>query len=329
MTIGLRLFVLVCICTGSLYAQDLSEIQIHGFVTQGFVFSSHNNYLTMRSSAGSLQWTDGAVSVTDSVTDNLRVGLQLHMYQLGQLGGPDIQVDWASGDYKVNDHLGFRAGKIKTVMGLFNDSQDVDAVFLWTLLPQSSYPIDNQGFYLAHLGGEVYGEVPLGKRAGNLEYHGYAGQSSVPVNGGYWKQVADAGLTLTNAPGGTTYGGDLRWKTPLQGLIVGSSADVQAIDGTAVEGSLHIVPFLLSVHYAQYTKGRFYFAGEYDQSTTSAIVTMGPAVFPLPLDLRSWFAMGSYRISKKVQVGSYYSHYVNKAMDTTQPANYSKDWVVS
>jgi hypothetical protein len=39
--------------------------------------------------------------------------------------------------------------------------------------------------------------------------------------------------------------------------------------------------------------------------------------------------MGSYRVWKKFQVGSYYSHYVNKALDTSLPANYAKDWVVS
>jgi hypothetical protein len=39
--------------------------------------------------------------------------------------------------------------------------------------------------------------------------------------------------------------------------------------------------------------------------------------------------MGSYRLRKKLQVGSYYSHYVNKALNTSLPANYSKDWVVS
>ena len=121
------LFLLVWLYAGSLFAQDLAGIEIHGFATQGFLFSSHNNYLTMQSSAGSLQWTDGAVSVSDSLNDNLRVGIQLHMYQLGQLGGSNIQVDWASGDYRVNDHLGFRAGKVKTPLGLFNDSQDVDA----------------------------------------------------------------------------------------------------------------------------------------------------------------------------------------------------------
>ena len=130
------LLALIFVFTCSLPAQDLAGIEIHGFATQGFLYSSHNNYLTMESSSGSPQWTDGAVSFTDSLTDSLRVGIQLHMFQLGQLGEPDIRVDWASGDYKLNEYLGFRAGKVKTVEGLFNDSQDVDAVFLWILLPQ-------------------------------------------------------------------------------------------------------------------------------------------------------------------------------------------------
>lgn len=224
------LFLLVCVCTGSLYAQSLSDIEIHGFATQGFLFSSHNNYLTMRTSTGSMQWTDGAVSITDSVTDNLRVGIQLHMYQLGQLGGPNIHLDWASGDYRFNDYFGFRGGKVKTVMGLFNDSQDVDSVFLWTLLPQSSYPIDNEGFWLAHLGGEVYGYVPLGS-GGKLRYDGYAGQSYLPLIGGYVKQIEDSGLPFTTSPGGKTYGGDVRWETPWKGFLLGFSPMALGVNG--------------------------------------------------------------------------------------------------
>ncbi len=42
------------------------------------------------------------------MTDKLRIGIQLHMYQMGQFGGPNVRVDWASGDYKVSDYLGFR-----------------------------------------------------------------------------------------------------------------------------------------------------------------------------------------------------------------------------
>ena len=39
--------------------------------------------------------------------------------------------------------------------------------------------------------------------------------------------------------------------------------------------------------------------------------------------------MGSYRLRKKIDLGSYYSHYVNKAQGVTPLTNYSKDWVVS
>ncbi len=325
----IRLLLVVCLFAGSLHAQDLAGVEIHGFATQGFLFSSHNNYLTMQSNSGSLQWTDGAISFTDSLTDNLRVGIQLHIYQLGQLGGPNVQVDWASGDYKVNDRLGFRAGKVKTVLGLFNDSQDVDAIFLWILLPQSAYPIDNKSLFLSHLGGEVYGVLPLGSRAGKLRYSGYAGQVTLDLNGGYLKLIADEGLAFSTSPSGKTYGGDLRWEAPLRGLTLGGSASAQAFDGRAPGGTLHISPFLINAEYAQFEKGKFYFAGEYRRTPVNPIATFGPAVVPIPVDTRAWFAMGSYRLSEKFQVGSYYSHYVNKALDTTQPSNYSTDWVVS
>jgi hypothetical protein len=39
--------------------------------------------------------------------------------------------------------------------------------------------------------------------------------------------------------------------------------------------------------------------------------------------------MGSYRLTEKVHLGTYYSHYVNKSLNTALPANYSKDWVAS
>src|ERR1700686_5293145 len=90
---------LVCGAGVPVFAQDLSNIQIHGFVTQGFLYSTNNNYLSMNSTSGSFQWTDGAVSISDSLTDKLRVGIQLHMYQLGQFGGSEVAVDWASADY--------------------------------------------------------------------------------------------------------------------------------------------------------------------------------------------------------------------------------------
>jgi hypothetical protein len=324
------LLLFVCFFAGSLHGQDLAGIEIHGFATQGFLFSSHNNYLTMQSSSGSLQWTDGAVSVTDSLTDNLRVGIQLHMYQLGQLGGPNIEVDWASGDYRVNDYLGIRAGKVKTPLGLFNDSQDVDAIFLWTLLPQGAYPIDNKDFFLAHLGGEVYGTLPLGNHAGKLRYGGYAGYNELDAHGGYIQSLYDAGLTFKNPPGGKTYGGDLRWQSPLTGLILGASELVQALDGTSPTGGLHVPPAPVIAEYGQFSRGRFYVAGEYRRQTTDVTLTFGSVAYPAPSDERIWYAMGSYRLAKKLQAGTYYSHLIDKGEgDPNLSGHYSKDWVIS
>jgi hypothetical protein len=325
----IQALLLVCICTGSLFAQDLEGIQIHGFATQGFLFSSNNNYLSMKSSEGSPEWTEGAVSFIDSLAQKLRVGIQLHMYQLGELGAPNIQVDWASGDYKINDSLGFRGGKVKTAIGLFNDSQDVDAIHLWILLPQAMYPIDNKSFMLSHLGGEVYGEFARGSRAGTVLYRGYAGQANLDLTGGYVKLLAEVGLVFTTPPGGKIYGGDLRWATPLKGLMVGSSAHAQAVDGTAPAGVLHISPFLVNAEYAQFEKGKLYVAGEYRRTPVNVTLTFGPALVLIPFDQRAWFVMGSYRISEQFHLGTYYSHYVVKGTDTALPGNYSRDWVVS
>jgi hypothetical protein len=325
----LSALLILCLYTAILHAQDLSGIEFHGFVTQGFVFSSHNNYLTMQTNSGSAQWTDAAVSVSDSLGEKLRVGIQFHMYQLGEFGGSNVQIDWASGDYRVNDYFGFRAGKVKTVIGLFNDFQDVDAVFLWVLLPQSVYPIDNKATWLANVGGQVYGELPLGNAAGRLHYTAHAGQVTLDANGGYARQFADYGLPVTSPPSGKTYGGDLRWLAPWTGLTIGSSADVQALNGQQLGGNVHVAPYLVGVEYAEFERGKYHFATEYAHAPINPVLTIGSKLLPLPWNAHSWYVMGSYRPGKKIQVGSYYSHYVNKALDTNLPANYSKDWVVS
>lgn len=326
-----RLLLLLLLGLGSVHlaAQNLEDLQIHGFATQGFLYSSHNNYLTMPSSKGSLEWTEGAISVNDPLSDNLRVGMQLHMYQMGQIGGPNVLIDWASGDYKFWDQLGVRAGKVKIPAGLYNDSQDVDSLFLWVLLPQSMYPDDNRDFDLAVLGGEVYGKQALGTRQGTVQYVGYYGESTLDSNGGYMLQLQQFGLFFSSPPSGKCYGGDLRWATPWRGLLVGASAESQALDGTAPQGSLHMAPNFFPAYYAEWRWRKASFEGEYWRTPLRPVVTIGPDVMPITVDSRAWYAMASYQLTKKLQAGTYYSHDVNKAAKTSLPENYSKDWVIS
>jgi hypothetical protein len=324
-------FLALLLCAWDLAAegQDLDRLQIHGFATQGFLFSSNNNYLTMRSSSGSLQWTQGALNVSDSVTDKLRVGIQVHMYQMGQFGGPNVLVDWALGDYKFNDHLGIRAGKVKTPMGLFNDSQDIDSLFLWVLLPQGMYPSSDETFNLAELGGEVYGGISLGKRGGSLQYKGHVGHSSLDSNEGYVRQLADQGLTFTTPPNGKTFGADVRWMAPLKGFAVGAGLLSQALDGTGDAGSIHVAPTMTIAYYGQWDHGKLHLAGEYWRTPLNPTLLFGTMVVPMPLDQRTWYPMVSYQLKPKLQLGTYYSHYQNSGGDTSLPANYSKDWTVA
>jgi len=319
-------FVLVCV---SALGQDLENLQIHGFATQGFLYSTHNNYLTMKSSDGSLQWTEGAVSVSDAVTDKLRIGIQLHMSQMGEFGGPEIVVDWASGDYKFDDRLGVRVGKIKTPIGLFNDSQDVDSLFLWVLLPQSMYPVDNRDYNLSEMGGEVYGSFELGKKRGSVQYRGHIGGSALGADGGYVRQLAEYGLTFPSPPSGMTYGGDLRWATPVEGLTVGASAISTTLDASGDAGSVHMPSALTTAYYAQWDHEKWHLATEYWRTPIYLVLAFGPMTQVLPMDTRAWYPMVRYDVSRKLQVGSYYSRYVNKSQATQSEVSYSRDWVVS
>ena len=320
--------VLIFVLSAGLQSQDLDSLQIHGFVTQSFLVSSENNYLTMKSCSGSLQWTEGAVSLNDTLSEKTRVGIQLHMYQMGQIGGPNVLVDWVSGDYRFNDDLGVRGGKIKVPLGLFNESQDVDALFFWTLLPQSNYPDDNRDFDLAVLGGEVYGSLLLGNR-GRLLYRGYAGENRLDANGGYMRNLAQCGFTFPDPPSGKAFGGDLRWATPLRGLVLGTSAESQSLDGSGPEGTMHVPPVFTAAYYAEWTKGKWYFAGEYWRMPLMLNLQAGPDSLQAQVDQRSWYPMVSYQMTKTIQLGTYYSHYINKDGNTSLPENYSKDWALS
>ncbi len=337
---------LVFLCGSAMFAQDLSNIQIHGFVTQGFLYSSSNNYLSTNSSSGSLNWSDGVVSISDPVSDKLRVGIQMHMSQLGDVGGPTLQVDWATGDYHASDKARFSFGKVKTVIGLFNDTQDVDSVHLWALLPQGVYPIDNKSFTLAHYGADFYGDMRLGEQGGTLSYRAYAGYRTLDLESGYVKEIDQSmprfeqafGLPnalITAAPGGKVFGGDVRWQTPLKGLLIRSSASAEDMQGSAGAVSINAARNVLTQQYAKFERGKFLAAFELKRMPVSltyiANTAGGPIPVGNPVDWHSWYVMTSYRATKKFQVGTYYSHLVDAGggESTSRYQDYSKDWTIS
>jgi hypothetical protein len=312
-------------------AQDmgvLKRIQFHGDLSQGFLFSSANNYLTTESSDGSFRWTEGALNFRLPLTDNLKTGIQLHSYSLGQIGRQTVTVDWAFAEYKFNNYLGIRAGKVKTPMGLFNEVQDIDAAYPWVLLPQSVYPADMRSFHLAHTGFVAYGDFHLPGKAGSISWQGYAGSRSQARGEGFMLQLREEGTILGHASG-PTLGADVRWTPPLSGLIIGASylktnlnAPTAVTDGAPAPGKFK---YDTEDFYAQYQKGKLELDAEFNIEPTWESWGGQPYHYN---PSRIWYLMGSWHVTSKLTTGMYYSRdfgFDSDTRDRSDPGNYSKE----
>jgi len=319
--------VFACFCAGqlTLQAEDFKlfdrDVEIHGFASQGFVYTNTNNWLTMNTSQGSAAFTDFGVNVSTSVTDKLRVGAQLYDRNLGQLGQYHPSLDWAVADYRFKSWFGVRGGKVKTTLGLYTDTQDLDFLRTFALLPQSVYPTDLRDATIAHMGGDIYGNVSLKHRLGDLSYTAYAGHRSDSVYSGVMYLASQYGLHYSSY-GGLQYGGDLRWNTPLKGLLIGASRMNEDITGKGtfinpldpgagfVPESDHSKVDWINQFYGEYTVGKLRIDSEYHRTLHDEQYQVADrAVLETVCDVRGWYVSGAYRVMKRLALGSYYSRY--------------------
>lgn len=311
------------------------KVQVHGFASQGFAYSNQNNYLTMKTSQGSFAFTDGGVNMSTSLTDKLRVGAQAYSRNMGELGNGRVMVDWVLVDYKFNDWIGVRAGKVKTVLGLYNDSQDLSFLHTWAILPQSLYSLDLRGTNIAHIGADLYGTIRL-KNLGLLSYTAYAGKTPEDPTGGYAYGFKQSNI-FVKSYGGRVIGGDLRWNpSGVEGLTLGTSYVDQVIVG---EGSRPVTPAhklgifyeksaknYMNQYYVQYARGGLRLEGEYRRFWRDQVVlNLGSR----STDNRGYYIAAAYRPLKQLEVGSYWSRYSNWMVDTSLPGNHIYDKVIA
>ena len=326
-------------------------VQVHGFFSQGYVKTDANNWLSMDSSQGGGAMTDMGLNISSQVTDRFRVGAQVYDRNVGQLGQWHPSLDWAVADYRLTNWFGVRAGKVKTTLGLYNDSQDLDFLHVFALLPQSVYPTDLRETTIAHIGGDLYGNLPLRGRLGDVSYTAYAGHRSDSVYSGYPYLLLQWGTHLRSL-GGLQYGADLRWNAPLRGLVVGISRMNEDITGRGTfvafwDPAAGVVPYFESSsadwtnqYYAQFNVKRFCMDYEYRRYLRNQVILNGTS--RNITDVRGWYVAGTYRLTKKLKIGSYYSHYAvsdaygglvlalgQNDMDTSLERNHTYDKVVT
>jgi len=138
----------------------------------------------------------------------------------------EASLDWAFAEYRVNDLVRIRAGKVKNPFGLFMEVKDVGTLRTFYTLPQSVYgPTDFSAE--AYLGAGVTGEWQ-GKGGWGLLYDLYGGALEVPsfepgmaieATGGV-PPYAFADYPEHDALANNVIGGRLGLLTPLDGLTL-------------------------------------------------------------------------------------------------------------
>jgi hypothetical protein len=314
---------------GAAQSLDDLNIQIHGYVAQGFLYTTHNNIFYANSTDGSPAWTEAVVNLTAQPSPKLRVGVQARYYLLGT-SGDTITLDWAAADYNVNDKLGVRFGKVKTPWGLYNETQDIDPSYMWALLPQSIYDVTTRNADLSHYGGVVYGRMKLGQSAGKLEYRAWGGEAVIPTSDGQFADVIASGHGPLDPFTYVIYGGALHWLTPIQGVMVGAS-DTKANQGTATlaGGSETFAPWNNLSYFAKYEKNKLLIAFEWNRQAGPGILNLdGQPASSVSSDPRAWYGMASYKLSTKFSAGVYDSQVVDhdQALGSDR---YTKDWTIS
>jgi hypothetical protein len=351
--VGIALFFA---CSTGLNALDFQfldrTIQVHGFGSQGFALSNQNNYLTMQTSKGSLAMTGFGVNASMQITDKFRVGAQIFDQNLGELGNWRPEVDWAMADYRFTSWFGVRGGKVKSVLGLYNDTEDMEFLHTWALMPQSMYPMDVRGDTIAHVGGDIYGKIRIGK-LGSLSYTVWGGKRMNDSEGGYLYGLSTSSR-VTNPDGsfryvtsstknitsydGPVFGTDLRWSTPLRGLLAGFSYMSQDITATGAYVKPTTIPYQLATlknplyaFYTEYTLNNLKLACEYRREDKISVFNAPTgALIPGNENARSGYISAAYRFSKWLEVGAYHSRYIaNWSANHDDPMNHIYDQVVT
>ena len=69
-------------CAGTLCALDLNTVELHGFVSQGYLETNRNEFID-RSNEGTFSFGEAALTVTANPIDRLRVGAQVFARNFG------------------------------------------------------------------------------------------------------------------------------------------------------------------------------------------------------------------------------------------------------
>ena len=303
------------IILGKSEASEIGTIDIHGFISQGFLQSSDNNYMA-DTKDGTFEFSEMGLNVVTWVSPGLRVGTQFFARDLGAFGNDEITLDWAYADYQWRDWLGVRVGRQKVNMGLYNTTRDMDMLRTSILMPAGVYNETWRDAYQAFKGIGFYGNRSL-HFLGSVSYIAQVGYFGVEADGGVANAFRSAGLIdAESIDSDTTMTFHVRWDTPLNGLkfccsLIPVSCDIKgkALSTASLLGISEGAPFEIKPDYQnnvfslEYTLGDLVLATEY--SSFAGDITGGP--LNVDVNTMGYYYSLAYRFTEWLEVGAYYS----------------------
>lgn len=342
--------------------EPLGGVSIHGFISQGYLQSSSNNYIADTKS-GTFEFNEMGINFSSEINSRFRIGVQLFAQDIGNIGNDEVTLDWAFGDYRIRDEIGVRAGRLKMAHGLYGETRDVDAVRTNILLPRSVYPIDMRDVFVALKGVGVFGELPagisyqasygvIGVQEDSALLALLAGQAEIGARITAYDQAVANGFSPADARAaslsmfGNQYGAStttavqaknaanasLQWQTPLEGLRLGATLVYGTLDmevDLSSGDSITIYQDHLSAttFSAEYMLGETIVAGEgivyRIRADLEGTIGGNPLRQEAVRTMAGWHAGVSHRFLHWLELGGYYSE-IFEDLDDRNGEGYEK-----
>ena len=275
------------------------NLQLHGFISQGYVITSDNKFCGDSDDNGSFDFREIGLNASYRPVPSLQFSAQALSRFAGESDDGSIRLDYGFIDYSVMDKAsyqwGFRLGRVKTPFGLYNETRDVAVTRPSIFLPQSIYFDRTREVALSGDGLYLYGEYRTD--LGNLFLKLGGGKPRVKD-----REVEDS-LLGSNLPGNldgdTSYNAQLLYEKD-GGLIrlaltwgqLNMDYDSSARPPFDIDsGSIKFEPYVFS---AQINKERWSLTGEYALRRLKYYGFSYPGIINRVIKGESYYIQGTY-----------------------------------
>ncbi len=315
------------------------QFQVHGFLTQGYVKTTDNNFFG-DSKDGSFEFRELGVNSSYRFNPQLMVSAQLLSRTAGEMYNGSLNLDYAQLDYTPyssdQGRFGFILGRSKNPLGFYNDTRDVASTRPSIFVPQVIYWDRARNTVLSNDGGMLYAD--LHENLHSFYFHLLFGKT--PIDENVEKIYLPPQLEPELEQQGYTIGGRLlyEWDGGVFRLALSGASltlDGEMAGGT-MNGSVDIDYWIAS---AQYNQGPWSLTLEYmnqpiDYQGFNNVMDVGNTT------VDGYYLQGNYRLSADWEILARYeeAHFDKDDRDGTESSSkfigthpynyYAKMWTV-